>query len=76
MPPSACHILLFHVSQALNERFHHSVQRTAGPPPSAAPAVFTTVVGRKPSAAQYFLNDTEEVFELCQVIKPIDITPM
>ena len=37
----------------------------AGPP--QAPAIFTTVVGRKPSAAHYFLNDSDEVLELCQV---------
>ena len=33
------------------------------------PAVFTTVVGRKPSAAHYFLNDSDEVLELCQSLR-------
>jgi len=47
---------------ALQARFGHS-----GPPHS--PAIFTTVVGRKPSAAHYFLNDSDEVLELCQSLR-------
>ena len=35
--------------------------RFGGGGPPNAPAVFTTVVGRKPSAAHYFLNDSDEV---------------
>ena len=34
-----------------------------------APAVYTVVVGQKPSAAQYFVNDHEEVLELCQSLR-------
>ena len=48
--------------QALQARFG-----SGGPP--RGPTVFTTVVGRKPSAAQYFLNDTDEVLELCQSLR-------
>ena len=36
---------------------------------AGAPAVFTVVVGQKPSAAQYFVNDHEEVVELCQSLR-------
>ena len=48
--------------QALQSRFGGSAQ-------PHAPAVFTTVVGRKPSAAHYFLNDADEVLELCQSLR-------
>lgn len=52
--------------QALAERFSSfsSNSQQAG-----APAVFTVVVGQKPSAAQYFVNDHEEVVELCQSLR-------
>jgi len=33
------------------------------------PAVFTAVVGQKPSAAHFFLNDSDEVLELCQSLR-------
>jgi len=33
------------------------------------PAVFTAVVGQKPSAARFFLNDSDEVLELCQSLR-------
>ena len=36
---------------------------------AGAPAAFTVVVGQKPSAAQYFVNDHEEVVELCQSLR-------
>lgn len=42
---------------------------TAAAPGPHAPAIFTTVVGRKPSAAHYFLNDADEVLELCQSLR-------
>jgi len=45
--------------QALNSRFGE------GPSPS----LFTAVVGRKPSAAKYYLNDPDEVLELCQSLR-------
>jgi len=38
-----------------------------GPP--QGPAIFTTVVGRKPSAAHFFVNDSDEVLELCQSLR-------
>ena len=49
--------------QALAERFNSSSTRVG------APAVYTVVVGQKPSAAQYFVNDHEEVLELCQSLR-------
>ena len=45
---------------ALQARFHDQPN---------GPAVFTTVVGRKPSAAHYFLNDNDEVLELCASLR-------
>ena len=39
------------------------------PPRRLRPCLFTTVVGQKPSAAQYFLNDPDEVIELCQSLR-------
>eukprot|EP00966_Prymnesium_polylepis_P095333 2208463-Prymnesium_polylepis.1 len=33
-----------------------------GPAGSSRPAVFTAVVGQKPSAAHFFLNDSDEVW--------------
>ena len=47
---------------ALQERF-------GAMPQGGATSVFTTVVGRKPSAAHYFLNDPDEVLELCQSLR-------
>jgi len=49
--------------QALAERFNSSSTQVG------APAVYTVVVGQKPSAAQYFVNDHEEVLELCQSLR-------
>ena len=49
---------------ALQERFGTS-QGGGG----AGPSVFTTVVGRKPSSAHYYLNDPDEVLELCQSLR-------
>jgi len=49
----------------LQERFGSS---TTAPGPNR-PAVFTAVVGQKPSAAQFFLNDSDEVVELCQSLR-------
>ena len=49
--------------QALAERFNSSSAQVG------APAVYTVVVGQKPSAAQYFVNDHEEVVELCQSLR-------
>lgn len=49
--------------QALAERFNNSSTQVG------APAVYTVVVGQKPSAAQYFVNDHEEVVELCQSLR-------
>ena len=43
-------------------------ERYGSTPQGHGPAVFTTVVGRKPSAAHYFLNDPDEVVELCRVL--------
>jgi len=40
-----------------------------GPAGSSRPAVFTAVVGQKPSAAHFFLNDSDEVLELCQSLR-------
>ena len=50
---------------ALHARF----SANALPHGAFAPALFTTVVGQKPSAAQYFLNDPDEVIELCQSLR-------
>jgi len=47
---------------ALQERFGSNRQ-------AHGPAVFTAVVGRKPSAAHYFLNDPDEVLELCSSLR-------
>ena len=47
---------------ALQSRFGSSSQ-------GGGPSVFTTVVGRKPSAANYYLNDPDEVLELCQSLR-------
>jgi len=44
-------------------------ERYGSTPQGHGPAVFTTVVGRKPSAAHYFLNDPDEVLELCQSLR-------
>ena len=52
-----------HMFAALQARFGE----LGGTP--GAPAVFTTVVGRKPSAAHYFLNDSDEVLGLCQSLR-------
>ena len=49
-------------SRRLQERF-------SGTLPGGGPSVFTVVVGRKPSAANYFLNDPDEVLELCQSLR-------
>ena len=57
-----------HMFSALHERFGSA--GTFGPTTSSAgPSIFTTVVGRKPSAAQYYLNDPDEVLELCQSLR-------
>ena len=40
-------------------------------PTAPRPALFTTV-GQKPSAAQAFLNDPDEVIELCQSLRLLD----
>jgi len=48
---------------ALQERFGMTSSSGHGP------SVFTTVVGRKPSSAHYFLNDPDEVLELCQSLR-------
>jgi len=53
--------------QALHDRFN--LTNAGATPQAGAPAVFTVVVGQKPSAAQYFLNDHEEVVELCQSLR-------
>ena len=45
---------------ALNDRFGSSSQQQGN-----RPAVFTAVVGQKPSAANYFLNDPDEVRLSC-----------
>uniref|UniRef100_A0A6S9Y9Y1 Trehalose-phosphatase n=2 Tax=Chrysotila carterae TaxID=13221 RepID=A0A6S9Y9Y1_CHRCT len=50
---------------SLNARFS-SQSKT---PSAASPAVFTAVVGRKPSAAAAYLNDPDEVLELCQSLR-------
>jgi hypothetical protein len=47
---------------ALQERFGSSQS-------GSGPVVYTTVVGRKPSAANYYLNDPDEVLELCQSLR-------
>lgn len=47
---------------ALQERFGSS-------PQGNGPSVFTTVVGRKPSNAHFYLNDPDEVLELCQSLR-------
>lgn len=52
-----------HMFSALQQRFGDSTSQ------ASTPSVFTTVVGRKPSAANYFLNDPHEVLELCQSLR-------
>ncbi|EOD08119.1 hypothetical protein EMIHUDRAFT_465622 [Emiliania huxleyi CCMP1516] len=48
--------------QALHARF-------ADRPAGTVPALFTCVVGRKPSSAQYYVNGADEVLELCQSLR-------
>ena len=52
---------------ALQARYPNAGREAVGP--AGGPSVFTTVVGRKPSSANYFLDDSDEVTELCQSLR-------
>lgn len=51
-----------------DEDMFESILNTSSPPTAVAPEVFACTVGRKPSKAKYYLDDTDDVVMLLQYL--------